>query len=180
MKHIRLFLRPVKVSDAPLLARWFNDKENIKYMSTVVRCKKHSPRGIRQNIRQSDPEYERQFMVCLKQDKKPIGHAGIDELDFYDRRGEIFFLIGNKKEQGQGYGREILALLLEYAFDKLHLNSLLATATVENIPSLRALRRAGFKKVGLRREYNYINGRFKDEIFLDLTAKDYRVKHKKK
>lgn len=179
MEKFRIFLRKVKRGDAGLISRWFNDKKNMKYMSTVVRCEVHSKKDWERRIKESDSTFERLFMVCRKAGKKRIGHAGIDDLDFHDKRGEVFFLIGEKEEQGKGYGKEILALLLDYAFKKLKLNSLFATATLENKPSQRVLQRAGFRKIGIRRGYNYIDGKFLDEVFFDMTAEDYRKSKKK-
>ena len=165
-------LQKAQIRDAPLLATWFNDRNNIKYMSTVVRCKKHTQKGIEQDLRESDPSFERLFMVLLG--KKLIGHAGIDDIDLHDQRAEIFFLIGDAKEQGKGYSKEILTLLLNYAFTKMHLNSLFATATIENIPSQRVLEKSGFKKIGIRRQFNYINGKFVDEVLYDMVKKEYK------
>lgn len=170
---LRIYLRPMKLEDAKLVSQWYNDKETRKYMSTTVRGYKYFPRDIKKEIKENNPKEEQWFVVCLKSDNKPIGQAGIDDLDFLDRRGEIFFLIGDKDEKGKGYSREIVRLLLNYSFKKLKLNSLFATVTVENIPSLKVLEKAGFKKIGIRREYNRIGGKYLDEVFLDFTAKDY-------
>ena len=101
----------------------------------------------------------------MKSNRKPIGQAGIDDLDFLDKGGEIFFLIGDKDEKGREYSREIVQLLLHHAFKKLKLNSLFAAVTAENIPSLNVLEKAGFKKIGIRREYNFIGGKYFEEVF---------------
>ncbi len=170
---LRIYLRPMRMEDAGLVARWYNDKETRRYMSTTVRGYKYYPKDIKKEIQENNPREEQWFMVCLKSSHKPIGQAGIDDLDFMDRRGEIFFLIGDKDEKGKGYSREIVRLLLDYSFKKLKLNSLFATVTVKNIPSLKVLEKAGFKKMGIRREYNRIGGKYLDEVFLDFTAKDY-------
>ena len=169
----RVVLRIVKVSDAPFLARWFNDRENVQFMSTVVRGKKHTPSAIKTDIEQSDRSFERLFMAYLQGKKEPIGHAGIDDLDLMDKRGEIFFLIGDKTEQGKGYGLEIVKALVGHGFQKLRLNSLFATATITNRASQRVLEKVGFRQIGIRREYNYIGGKFVDEVLYDLTRKDY-------
>ncbi|MBN2567554.1 GNAT family N-acetyltransferase [Candidatus Woesearchaeota archaeon] len=171
----QLSLRPVEPADAPLLARWFNDYENIKWMSTFVRCRKHTTEELRQDIVSSDPSSERLFMVYDEWGIEPIGHAGIDGIDQHDRRAEIFFLIGDRANQGKGYGRMILRLLIEQAFDAMGLNSLFATAAVENHASVRLLESGGFRRIGIRREFNLVDGAFVDEVFLDMTRKDYQA-----
>ncbi len=173
-KESLLSLRKVRVDDAPLITKWYKDKDNVKYMSTVVRCMKNTSSSLRKEIKESDPKYERVFMVLKKSKKTPIGQAGIDELDLYDKRGEVFFLIGDQEEQGKGYGKEILKLLLKEAFEKLKLHSLFATATVNNIPSIKTLEKMGFKRIGIRRDFNLIDGKYLDEILFDLTLGDYK------
>lgn len=172
-KEKRLFLRPLTLRDASLLAKWFNDDVNVRFMSPLIRGKKHSLLSVRKEIKSIDPEYERLFLVCKKKDNTPIGHAGIDDIFQLDRRGEIFFLVGEKNEQGKSYGKEIISLLLEYSFQKLKLHSVSASAMVENKASIAILRKAGFRKVGIRRDYNYVHGKYLDEVLFDLLAKEY-------
>ncbi len=168
-----VYLRPVNLKDARLIAEWFSDSNNIKFMSTAVRCRKHSEKGIEEEIKSSDPGYERLFMVCLAEDDSVIGHVGIDDIDLDDKRGEIFFLIGDKAHHGKGYGKAAAALLVKYAFEEMKLNSLFATATKSNVASISVLRKVGFKDIGVRRQYNFIDGEFLDEMLLDMTLQDY-------
>jgi RimJ/RimL family protein N-acetyltransferase len=112
-------------------------------------------------------------MVCSQDDGRAIGHAGIDDIDFYDKRGEIFFLIGEKSARGKGYGNELVQLLVDYGFKNLKLESMFATATVKNIRAIRAIEHAGFKKIGIRRRYHYLDGTYYDEILFDITRNDY-------
>jgi RimJ/RimL family protein N-acetyltransferase len=172
----KIFLRPMEKKDAGIVAEWFNDSDNIGFMGTAVRHTEHTAKSVWYDIvemRKLDPDYEHLFMVCLEGEKEPIGHAGIDEADMNDLRGEIFLLIGKKEHKGKGYGPMIINLLLDYAFGKLGFNTLFATVCVENIAAMKTTERAGFKRIGIRREYNKIGGRFVDEIFYDLTRKEY-------
>lgn len=173
IKNDDIFLFEVELSDAEILSKWFNDKENIKYMSTIIRSKQHSKESVLDDIKELDNYYERLFMVCLNGCKKPIGHAGIDDIDFFDKRAEIFYLIGEKEHVGKGYGNKIVSLLLDYAFNKLNLNSIFASSTEINIQSISVLKNAGFKRIGIRREFNYIDEKYCDEIFFDITREDY-------
>ena len=174
----RLFLREVRLADAPLLVRWFNDHNNVRYMSPIIRGKRHTLPSMKTEIRSIDPEYEQLFIVCRRKTQKPIGHAGIDDLFRLDKRGEIFFLIGEKDEQGKGYGKEIVSLLLEQAFGKLKLHSVSASAVLENKASIAILKKAGFRKIGVRRDYNRINGKYVNEVLFDLLVTEYLKKKK--
>jgi RimJ/RimL family protein N-acetyltransferase len=169
----KILLKPVSIKDAEAIARWYNNPENVKYMSTLVRCNQHTKASVEKELKESDPDYERLFMIFEEGNPKPIGHAGIDDLDLNDRRGEVFFIIGETSAQGKGYGKLAMKDLLWIAFRELRLNSVFATAAVENKPSIAILERLGFKRIGIRREYNFVDGEFMDEIFFDITKKDY-------
>ncbi|MFH1276546.1 MAG: GNAT family protein [Candidatus Woesearchaeota archaeon] len=164
-------LRDVELRDAEIIANWFNDQNNVQFMSTVVRCLHHTKESVENDIKNIDLNFERLFIVELENES--IGYAGIDDIDFDDKKGEVFVIIGDKDQQGKGYGQQVMKLLLKVAFDELKLNSLFATVTVENKASSIMLQKSGFKEIGIRREYNYINGKFVDEIFYDLIRRDY-------
>ncbi|MCI1945907.1 GNAT family N-acetyltransferase [Clostridium luticellarii] len=70
----------------------------------------------------------------------------------------------DKDEQGKGYMKEALRLVLEYAFDKLELHRVEASTLVDNIRSQRVLKSCGFKELGLNEKYLFINGKWRDHI----------------
>lgn len=178
MQQEDVYLKKVKIEDASVLLRWFNDPFVKKYMSTIIRAETYTLTSVRRLIKSYDPSYERLFMIFRKGKREPIGHAGIDDIDFYDRKGEVFFFIGDENERGKGYGKKIVQQLVCYGFKRLKLNSLFATAMIDNKASLKILDAVGFKKLGIRREYNYVQGKFVDEVFLDMTLNDYKHKLK--
>ena len=166
---VKIKIRPVTADDSKFIADLFNNSDHIKYMSTYVRCVRHTEEDVRKSIEESDPDYERLFMIT--DGTRTVGHAGIDEINLNDKRGEIFFVI-SKKETGKGYGTKSVKLLLDYAFGELGLNSVFATATVTNHPSITILEKTGFKRIGTRRAFNLIDGKFLDEIFFDKLSSD--------
>lgn len=167
-------LRKVEPNDAALLLKWYTDFETTKFMSTSLRCQKYTLENIQKDILSNDPDLEHAFMICTGNKPQPIGLAGIDGIDIDDQRGEIYFLIGDKEERGKGLSKKIIRQILEYAFNELKLNSVLANATIENKPSVRALESSGFRKVGVMKEYNLIGGKFLDEAFFNMTYQDYQ------
>jgi len=168
----KITLRPTSIKDAPLLVQWYNDEDNVKFMSTIVRCYHHTLKSVTQELKASNPDYERTFIIL--KNGKPIGEAGIDDLDLHDKRGEVYILIGDKSEQGKGYGLIAMKKLVAYAFKTLKLNSLFATATIKNLSSIKTLQKVGFRKVGIRKEYHHLNGKFYDEVLFELLKRDFR------
>ncbi|HIH36824.1 MAG TPA: GNAT family N-acetyltransferase [Methanocellales archaeon] len=168
IKTKNLTMRPVKLCDVDILLGWFNDAENLRFMDDSSHI---SREYLERELMKTSSDFD--FIVSLGD--KPIGFASVYNVDGKNMRGEISILIGEMEFQGRGYGSEILMVLLRFAFEKLMLHSLFASATVLNKSSQRILAKAGFRKIGTRREYHLYEGEFLDEIFFDITEGDYKA-----
>ena len=70
----------------------------------------------------------------------------------------------DKDEQGKGYMKEAVNLVVNYAFEDLDLHRVEASALVDNEPSKHVLIGCGFTELGINKKYLYINGGWKDHI----------------
>ena len=70
----------------------------------------------------------------------------------------------DKDEQGKGYMKEAVNLVVNYAFEDLDLHRVEASALVDNEPSKHVLIGCGFKELGINKKCLYINGGWKDHI----------------
>lgn len=70
----------------------------------------------------------------------------------------------DKDEQGNGYMKEAVNLVVKYAFDELDLHRIEASALVDNEKSKRVLLGCGFEELGINKRYLYINGGWQDHI----------------
>lgn len=74
--------------------------------------------------------------------------------------------------EGQGYMREALSAVIDYAFGDLALHRLEANVMPHNARSLELLRRLGFQEEGLARRYLQIAGRWEDHLHMVLLSDD--------
>jgi ribosomal-protein-alanine N-acetyltransferase len=70
----------------------------------------------------------------------------------------------DEDEQGNGYMKEALKLILRYSFDELGLHRLEASTLVDNLKSQNVLKACGFKEIGINEKYLFINGKWRDHI----------------
>jgi [ribosomal protein S5]-alanine N-acetyltransferase len=76
----------------------------------------------------------------------------------------------DKDEQGKGYMKEALKLVMNYAFEELGLHRIEATTLIDNIKSQSVLLACGFQEVGISKKYLYIDGDWRDhKIFCKLN-----------
>jgi ribosomal-protein-alanine N-acetyltransferase len=133
--------------------------------------------------------YEVQHSILMESYKQLIDGTGIDLGIFKDNKiiGKIRIsnivygvfrnaFIGysiDEKEQGKGYMKEAVKLVLKYAFSELELHRIEATAMVENMKSQRVLRSCGFKELGISEKYLFINGEWKDHVVFYNVNSEY-------
>jgi ribosomal-protein-alanine N-acetyltransferase len=70
----------------------------------------------------------------------------------------------DEKQQGKGYMKEAVKLVVAYAFEELELHRIEATTLVDNEKSQRVLKNSGFKELGTSEKYLYINGEWRDHV----------------
>ena len=159
---------PARAEYAPLLFGWFEDEELTKYMEPSSSL---TTDQLTVSILCSKDE---DFVIYWAE--KPIGFASL-----YERTpctGEISYLIGDPDYRGVGLGRKIIMALLDHGFSRLGLRSIFASATVENQSSVRALERAGFRRIGTRRAASRLGDLCLDDILFDITREEHLARRK--
>ena len=99
----------------------------------------------------------------------------IDLFDFvpqHKRAGVGILII--EEEQHNGYASEALKLLIDYSFKQLNLHQIFANITADNTNSLALFKKHNFVKVGVKKEWIFSKGMFKDEILFQLINKVVR------
>ncbi len=170
----RIILRPYRKSDANDLAEKINHKDiaryttNIPYPYSLEDAKKFI-KSLQEKAKKKQPCC---FGIFLRENKEFIGGIGIHNINFKNKNAETGYWL-NKDYRGNGYAKEALELVLDYAFKKLKLRRVYAKVMTPNKPSYKLLEKVGFKKEGtLRKEIEknkktldvYIYGLLKEEF----------------
>jgi RimJ/RimL family protein N-acetyltransferase len=77
---------------------------------------------------------------AIEADDQYIGHCGLHSFDSAARCCELSIEIGDKAYWGRGYGREVVRLLLDYAFKHRNMNRVWLTTHSENERAIRCYR----------------------------------------
>jgi len=99
------------------------------------------------------------WAIIQKESGKVIGTCGFRNWDKLNHHAEIGGNILSDYWR-QGYATELVPKLLEYGFLQLHLNKVHAYTNVKNKAVVRLLDKYGFKKEGVLRDYQLINGKY--------------------
>ncbi len=127
--------------------------------------------------RQSLIENYKQFLkgegahFGIYKDSKLIGRIRIYNIVYgVFKNGFIGYSI-DEKYQGNGYMKEAVSLVLQYAFEDLGLHRIEASTLVENEKSKGVLKACKFTEIGICKDYLYINGRWRDHNIFYRTNK---------
>jgi diamine N-acetyltransferase len=77
------------------------------------------------------------------------------------------------ERRGQGLGTEATRLVLDYAFNVLHLRNVMLETLEWNAGGLAAYERAGFRRIGVRRGANFSRGKRANVVLMDAVPEDF-------
>lgn len=122
-----------------------------------------------------DDDFKYNFAIFLKDNNAFIGWGGFGAIDCFYPENEIYYLVG-KEYWKKGYATEMMNALLDYYFNTIGMNKIIALAKPENIASNRVIQKLGFKFQyfvhGLPQEFDFYNG----EPYYSLTKEEYLQK----
>ena len=95
-----------------------------------------------------------------------LGLIEITNIGPVHRCAEIGIRIGDEADRGQGFGREALAMALDFCWRHLNLNRAQLIVLAHNERALRAYRAAGFTQEGLLRQAVFVDGEWADLVIM--------------
>jgi RimJ/RimL family protein N-acetyltransferase len=172
-----IYLSPFSDEDYILFTEWINDYEtarDLNQFSNVFSLE--DEKDFVENTKKSNKIY---LSIVKEENDELIGNISLANIDNIHKTATLGIMIGKKDERGKGYGTEAITLMLDYAFNYLNLNNIMLEALCTNIKAVKCYEKCGFKKMGIRRESSYINGKYRDNIFMQILKKDFLKKQRK-
>lgn len=168
-----IYLRPVEISDAPLIQSWHNDPE-LRKLAGSPRVSSTLDNEEEDIKNASKSENEAYLMIVKKADNVQIGFIRLNELE--DRVVWLRIVIGDKGSWGKGYGSEAMRYTLYWLFRKLNVHRVELEAFASNTRAISFFKKIGFKSEGVRREAHFTGDRYEDIIFFGLLKKEFHIK----
>jgi diamine N-acetyltransferase len=171
----RIYLRPAERSDVEAFVRWFADADVTRYL------KARAPFSQAMEERWFDQMLEKQgksdyhFVICLVADGRPIGTAGLHQLDLENGSAAFGISIGEKGEWNKGYGTETLQAISDFGFGQLRLERIWLEVYAPNKAGQRAYQKAGFRHEGALRNAHFANGEHTDVLLMALLRDEWQA-----
>lgn len=162
-------LRGVTTNDTSLVVSWRNDSEISRYFfnESPVTPESH------EHFIASLPPNNRLYIIERLSDNTPVGMIGLVNINQHSRSAEFGRFLIEPEATGNGYGKQALVLILEYAFGFLDLNRLWLEAFAENRNAICMYEFVGFISEGLLRQHIFKANHYHDVKVMGLLQSEY-------
>lgn len=168
----QVYLRPFEEADIPLVRKWANDPALRGLTSEVFPLSERSAADYFERLRTD--EYRVWFTICLRENDRAIGQAGLLRMYHPWRTADLTMIVGETEEQGRGRGREAMELLLDYAFGHLNLHRVAIAVVGFNERALGFYEKLGFVREGVQRDGYFHGHRWHDFILMSMLEDEFR------
>jgi diamine N-acetyltransferase len=159
-----IYLRALEPDDLEFVYRMENNESIWEISSTQTPYSKFLIRQYLENAQQ-DIYAARQLRlaICPTGSFNAIGLIDLFEFDPLHKRAGVGILIQETTDRHKGFGSEAVSLLMKYCFTHLNLHQIYANIDPANTASVGLFTKFGFELVGVKKEWNFVQGTFKDE-----------------
>ncbi|NHI88031.1 MAG: N-acetyltransferase [Candidatus Thorarchaeota archaeon] len=172
-------LRPLEKSDLNEIMKFYNDYELKRLLGPpIVRSREYIAGWIEQ-VSQWTPWREGHLVMAIVQKETDdfLGIARIEDVLFPHSRAEIGISIYDPEQRGKGYGTDSTLVTLWIGFNILGLHSIYLDTMEDNERSIHVYEKIGFKRVGVLRETEFINGGHKGLLIMDILRDEFLEKY---
>jgi len=146
-----IYLRELYLSDAIISCNWRNNPLIWKY--TSFKAEKFISEEIEvewlKNTLAKPNDYR--FAICLKKNSQYIGNVQLTNV--LSNTAEFHLFIGETSFWGMGIGKQATALMLNFGFNYLALNSIILEVHKENLAAQSVYKKIGFSENGLNNDF---------------------------
>ncbi|MCG9793190.1 GNAT family N-acetyltransferase [Flavobacterium algicola] len=169
LKGENIYLRALEPNDLEFVYAMENDETIWEVSNTQTPYSRFLIRQYLENAQQDIYEAKQlRLAICIEEDFPAIGLIDIFDFDPKNNKAGIGIVIQDNIYRKQNVGSEALNLLINYSFRHLNLHQLYANINVENEASKALFTKFDFECIGIKKDWNLINGVYKDEGIYQL------------
>jgi RimJ/RimL family protein N-acetyltransferase len=170
----RVRLRGAERSDLEKFVAWINDPEVTAGLTLFLPMSSVDEDKWFDSVMQRSQE-EKPLVIDMKDgtDWRLIGNSSFFGFDWVARSAEVGIMIGEKTIWNQGYGSEVMTLLLRHGFRTLNLNRIYLRVYSENKRAIRAYEKVGFVHEGRMRQAVFKNGSYSDILYMSVLREEW-------
>ena len=175
----RVRLRGAEHSDLEKFVVWVNDPEVTAGLTLFLPMSSVDEEKWFENAMQR-PQAEKPLVIDMNDggDWRLIGNSSFFDFDWFSRAAEVGIMIGDKTVWNQGYGTEVMTLLLRHGFETLNLNRIYLRVYADNKRAIRTYEKAGFVHEGRLRQAVYKHCVYSNVLYMSVLREEWDVMKK--
>ncbi|WP_340063429.1 GNAT family N-acetyltransferase [Ascidiimonas aurantiaca] len=167
-----IFLRAMEPADIDFLYLMENDVTIWEVSDTKTPYSRFILKKYLDNCDKDIYEMKQLRLAISDNENELKGLIDLFEFDPANYRAGVGIVL-RKEERKKGIAEEALNILSEYAFNTLGLRQLYAHITADNEASKRLFTKCGFEQTGVKKQWAYHKGIFKDVLFYQKLNTDH-------
>ena len=163
----RVILRPLELKDLSFLYTIENDKSLWELSQTKTPFSKEILQKYLVTAQKDIKKIKQLRMVITSKTHESLGFIDLFDFDSQNNRAGVSIVL-TEVHRGKGFGKDALKELMDYSFKNLGLHQLYSNVLEDNTASVRLFESVGFENVGLKKEWRFYNGCYKNEYLFQF------------
>ena len=159
----KVYLRALELDDLEFLFEIENNRDFWEISYTILPFSKYY---LEKYIKESNHDIfsEKQFRFVISiENKYPVGLIDLFDFDPINHRAGIGIVI-NSTQRKKGYALKSVKLIEDYSKKNLQIHQLYVNVGIDNKISLDLFKKLGYVEIGIKKDWNYLNGQYIDEV----------------
>ncbi|MEO1011067.1 MAG: GNAT family N-acetyltransferase [Bacteroidota bacterium] len=165
LKGKYIWLRALEPGDLDFLYQLENDTRVWEISGTTAPYSRHVLKNYLENAHRDIYEVKQLRLCICKEEDVVIGLIDLFDFDPKNKRVGLGIVLVDW-ERNKGLGSEAIQILCNYVFSTLAVRQLYANVTADNGPSLHLFKKLGFTEAGIKKDWIFSEGHYKDEVLL--------------
>lgn len=168
----KVYLSPMNVEDVEIYTKWMNDRritDNLGNSAFIFNIS-----GEKEWLENHGKNGDANFAIIDIKSDELIGNCSLMGIDRIQGNATIGIYIGEEEYRSKGYGTDALNLLLDFAFNIQNLHNVDLHVFSFNERAIKCYKKVGFKEYGRRHNCYRLDGKYYDEVLMEILQEDYR------
>lgn len=172
--QLRLKMRPIEVTDADIVANWYQSIEDVSIFDRQVPLPINHAEVValvKSLVADQEKEKCRWFMVETAEGET-IGMAGLEAINMLHGNAIMPVFIAQTWRRA-GIGIRMACMMIDLAFKQLRLHRVTTVYRSDNAASEALLKRLGFRREGTSRQSWFSHGQYLDLMNVGVLAEEW-------
>ena len=165
------FLRALEPEDLEFLYTLENNEAVWAVSNTITPYSGFILKQYLENSHKDIYEVKQLRLVISGYHNEKYGFIDIFDFDPKNKRAGVGVIIADEQHRNKGMAGEALQLIINYAFTHLGVHQLYANISEDNTASIKLFSSLEFENTGIKKEWNFVSGTYKNEMLYQKIKK---------